>query len=148
MKILFLITLTSLLTSCIKSKPSGEKTTTEVPSVTQTKNTEEERGLKIVTDALKNIDNTNALDLYQAASVAFKTNKVEDAALLFYAAQMRKGYDLKRYEPKEGGGNSPAVFIGAMNQMLGYDITSEILKTPKIFAQVVAKLEKYNIEPQ
>jgi hypothetical protein len=82
-----------------------------------------------------------AMHLFIASAVAFQTEAIEDAAYLFYTAQMRTGHDLARFPPKGTGGSSPGVALGAVSQQLGAEINPAIMREPAMFAKVVTRVQ-------
>jgi hypothetical protein len=84
-----------------------------------------------------------ALPLFLSSVVALADDRLEDAAFLFYAGQMRTRYDLTRFPPKASGGDSPGVALGALSQQLGAEINPTIMREPASFAKVVARVETW-----
>src|SRR5262245_37805042 len=51
--------------------------------------------------------------LFMASKTAFVLNRVEDAAFLFYAAQLRAAFDFDRYDvARQPDGNNAATYLG------------------------------------
>jgi hypothetical protein len=84
-----------------------------------------------------------AMHLFIASAVALQTKALEDAAYLFYAAQMRTRYDLTRFPPKGTGADSPGVALGAMSQQLGAEINPAVMREPATFAKVVTRVQAW-----
>jgi hypothetical protein len=84
-----------------------------------------------------------AVHLFVASAVAMSLNRFEDAAYLFYTAQMRSRYDLARFPPKGTGGDSPAVALGALQQQLGAELNPAIMREPAAFAKTVSRVQSY-----
>ena len=80
-----------------------------------------------------------------ASAAAMQSKQLPDAAFLFYAAQLRARSDFARFPPTEKGGDSPGVLLAAMTQQVGAVINPAILREPKSFAQVVARISKWSI---
>lgn len=84
-----------------------------------------------------------AMHLFLGSAVALSVNRLEDAAFLFYAGQMRTRYDLARFPPKGEGGDSPGVALGAISHQLGAEINPAIMREPLLFAKVVSRVEAW-----
>lgn len=85
-----------------------------------------------------------SLQLFMGATAAMGNNRLQDAAFLFYVAQMRSRYDLVRFPPKESGGNSPAVLFAALNQQIGSAINPAIMRDPEALVTVVKRVEAWS----
>ena len=84
--------------------------------------------------------------LFIASASAVSSDKLEDAAFLFYIAQMRARYDLSRFPPKGSGGNSPGVALAAMSQQIGAVVNPSVMREPKTFSKVIARVNAW--QPQ
>jgi hypothetical protein len=86
--------------------------------------------------------------LFFAANTAARLARVEDAGFLFYAAQMRAAFDFKRYDVEgKGDGENAAIYLGFLNQTTGAAVNPAIMREPKRFASVVARLEAWDLLP-
>ncbi len=84
-----------------------------------------------------------SLQLFIAATAAIGNNRLDDAAFLFYVAQMRSRYDLLRFPPTGTGGDSPAVLLAALNQQIGAAVNPAIMREPASLAAVVKRVEAW-----
>lgn len=85
-----------------------------------------------------------SLQLFIGATAAMGNNRLEDAAFLFYIAQMRSRYDLLRFPPKATGGDSPAAVLAALNQQIGAAVNPAIMRQPAALANVVKRVEAWS----
>jgi len=85
-----------------------------------------------------------ALQLFVAAMVSLGSQQLEDAAFLFYVAQLRTRHDLMRYPPKGTGADSPSVLFAALNQQLGAEVNPAVMRDPKALAAVVKRVESWS----
>jgi hypothetical protein len=97
-----------------------------------------------MTYILEHASEAPAVHLFMASMAALGNKRAEDAAFLLYAAQFRAQFDLARFPPKQSGGNSPAVLLGALNQQIGEAVNPEIMRAPKSFAAVVKRVEAWS----
>ena len=56
--------------------------------------------------------------LYLAANTAYRNGEIKEAAFLFYAAQIRKRFDYKRYGLGKANGDNIQTYWGFLNQTL------------------------------
>ncbi|MGZ4807819.1 MAG: hypothetical protein ACXV7D_00695, partial [Thermoanaerobaculia bacterium] len=82
--------------------------------------------------------------LFLASAAAMQTGALQNAAFLFYAAQLRTRFDLARYPPKGTGGDSPGVALGALREQIGAAINPAIMREPKAFAAVVERVSAWS----
>jgi hypothetical protein len=86
--------------------------------------------------------------LYLAANTAFRLGRLEDAAFLFYAAQLRKAVDLKRYDiDSVANGNNTATYFAFLNQTIGAHINPAITRQPKLFAAAIQRIDAWTLLP-
>jgi len=84
--------------------------------------------------------------LYFAANTAFRLGRVEDAAFLFYGAQLRRAVDFQRYNiDTTANGNNAATYLGFLNQTTGVAINPAIMRLPAAFTSVIARLERWDV---
>lgn len=81
--------------------------------------------------------------LFMAAAKLARQKRLEDAAYMFYIAQIRAGTDLESYEPVGTGGNSPGVAIAAIQFELGQVINPAIMRDRDAFGRVVDRIESF-----
>jgi len=63
--------------------------------------------------------------LFLASKTAFTLNRVEDAAFLFYAAQLRAAFDFDRYDvARQPDGNNAATYLGFLRHTIGESVKS------------------------
>ena len=83
--------------------------------------------------------------LFVASAAAMQSRHLEDAAFLFFAAQLRARSDLARFPPTAKGGDSPAVLLGALSQQVGSVVNPAILREPKSFANVISRISAWSL---
>lgn len=84
-----------------------------------------------------------SMHLFIASMAALANDRLEDAAFLFYAGQLRARFDMARYPPKQSGSESPAVLLGALNQQIGGAVNPAIMREPKAMAAAVKRIEAF-----
>ena len=80
---------------------------------------------------LANAERAPSANLFVSAAIMLDRERVEDAAFLFYAAQLRRRLDISRFPPSETGGNSPEVLLGALSQQIGGAVNPAAMRHPK-----------------
>src|SRR5262245_38606076 len=86
--------------------------------------------------------------LFLASTTAFTLNRVADAAFLFYAAQLRTAFDFERYDiARQPDGNNAATYLGFLRQTIGMSVNPAIMREPARFAEVMDRLEKWEMVP-
>lgn len=86
--------------------------------------------------------------LFFAAQTAFSLNRLEDAALLFYGAQLRTSFDFSRYDiPNTPDSGDTARYLGFLRKTIGANINSAIMLQPKRFAAVIDRLDRWQVVP-
>ena len=91
-----------------------------------------------------NSERAPALNLFFGAAAAAQLGRTEEAAFLFYAAQLRARMDAARYPPKGKGGDSPLVALGAINNQVGIMVNPAIMRQPQKFSAVVERIAVWN----
>jgi len=105
-----------------------------------------DRAAEALDYVLRNLNMANAEVLLTVSMAAAEVNRLEDAGFFFYAGQLRSRVDQQRFPPVGKGGNSPAVAIGALLQMIGAGINPAIMREPKLFAAVLDRLEAWDAD--
>jgi len=100
--------------------------------------------VKALETVLKAPDQFSALILYLGANVAFKENRLEDSAFLFYAGQLRARFDKECFPPKGTGGDNPFLAYAALSQQVGSAINPAVMAEPKVFAEAIERVKKWN----
>jgi hypothetical protein len=112
--------------------------------------TEEEQN-KIVDMFISDNSKSDSVDLYRAANTANLLNRTKDAMFLFYAAQLRKAFDYKRFGLDERDMEMEYVstieYLEYLNYESGVDINPLVIQNPKQFSEVIRILETWNIIP-
>ncbi len=85
--------------------------------------------------------------LYLAANTAYRIGEIKEAAFLFYAAQIRKRFDYKRYGLGDANGNNIQTYWGFLNQTLGESLNPAITRSPQDFSEVIDMLGKWQVVP-
>jgi hypothetical protein len=90
-------------------------------------------------------DRVSSYWMFVASAKAITVDDLEKAAFLYFAAQMRSRFDLKRFPAKGKGGNSPGVAIAALNHDIGAVLNPMIFRKPEVFSKVVQQLDNWSI---
>ena len=85
--------------------------------------------------------------LYLAANTAYRNGEIKQAAFLFYAAQIRKRFDYKRYGLGDANGDNIQTYWGFLNQTLGEPLNPAITRRPQEFSEVIDMLGKWQVVP-
>lgn len=95
--------------------------------------------------ALANVASADPTTMYMAAAVACKAGKLEDAAFLYYAAQMRARFDVQRFRVTGGGGVGS--LYGALSNQVGELVNPAIVRDPQALAAALTRVEGWNVQP-
>jgi hypothetical protein len=86
--------------------------------------------------------------LFFAAKTAFNLSRLEDAAFLFYAAQLRAAFDFSRFDIANApDGNNAATYLGFQRRTIGNSVSPAIMLKPATFATVMDRLERWTLVP-
>ena len=86
--------------------------------------------------------------LFLASKTAFTLNRVEDAAFLFYAAQLRAAFDFDRYDvARQPDGNNAATYLGFLRHTIGESVNPAIMREPAHFTAVMDRLDRWALVP-
>lgn len=86
--------------------------------------------------------------LIMAANTALRLKRVEDAAFLFYAGQIRAKFDFERYDiSARADGNNAATYLGFLVHTTGQGVNPAIQSQPKQFAAVIQRIETWEVVP-
>lgn len=85
--------------------------------------------------------------LYIAANTAYRIGDIKDAGFLFYAAQLRKQFDIKRYGLGKSNGNNIQTYWGFLNETTGQLVNSAVVKNFEIFAEAVDMINRWQVIP-
>ena len=104
--------------------------------------------MALIDDFVADSSLASPLYLYFAANTALRLERIEDAAFLFYAAQLRRAFDFQRYDiARIPEGEGLAIYFGFLNETTGMSVNPAIMRRPPQFAAVVAKLETWELVP-
>lgn len=98
------------------------------------------KGLEVVLNAP---DIIPAYTLFLASRVALAENRLEDAAFLYYSAQLRARFDKECFPPKGTGGDSPFIGIGLMSSLIGASLNPNVMREPKVYARAVDRVKNW-----
>jgi hypothetical protein len=77
-----------------------------------------------------------------------RQGQIEQAAFLFYAAQIRAAFDFDRYDVSaRPNGNNAATYLAFLKQTTGQSVNPAIMREPRQFAAVISRLEKWDVVP-
>jgi TonB family protein len=86
--------------------------------------------------------------LFFASNTALRQGQVEQAAFLFYAAQIRAAFDFDRYNvSSKPDGSNAATYLGFLKQTIGMSVNPAIMREPAQFAAVMTRLEQWEVVP-
>ncbi len=85
--------------------------------------------------------------LYIAANTAFQVGDIKNAGFLFFAAQIRKSFDYKRYGLGDADGNNIQTYLDFLNQTVGDSVNSAIMRQPQEFSQAIDMLDQWQVVP-
>ena len=86
----------------------------------------------------------SALDLFTAATDAAKSNRLEDAAFLFYVGQLRYRYELALFPPDDQSGEAEA--LAAYRQELGEAINPAVFRDPPALRAAMRRYDAWTPE--
>src|SRR5262245_32762591 len=95
-------------------------------------------------------DNSLASPLYLlfAANTASRLGRVEDAAFLLYAAQIRRAFDVERVKfPSATDARDAGIYMGFLNETTGAHVNPVVMRQPKLFAIAITRIEGWNAVP-
>src|SRR5260221_11163584 len=101
-----------------------------------------EQQKNIVSAFVEDNSKSDPTSLYLAANTAYRIGELKEAAFLFYAAQIRKAFDYKRYGLGNANGSDVQTYWGFLNQALGESLNTAITRSPREFSEVVDMLGK------
>lgn len=65
------------------------------------------------------------------SETAFTLNRVEDAAFLFSAAQLRAAFDFDRHDvARQPDGGNAATYLGFLRETIGMSVNPAIMREP------------------
>ena len=86
--------------------------------------------------------------LFLASKTAFSLGRLDDAAFLFYAAQLRTAFDFERYDiASRADGNNAATYLGFLRQTIGEIVNPAIMREPALFTAVMDRLDRWEMVP-
>jgi hypothetical protein len=86
--------------------------------------------------------------LFFASKTAFNLSRLEDAAFLFYAAQLRAAFDFSRFDIANApDGNNAATYLGFQRRTIGNSVSPAIMLKPATFGTVIDRLERWTLVP-
>ncbi len=123
---------------------AADKATYDPVAVTMKLRGSEDNRREAVRLVLENSAQADAATMFIASLNANSLGQLEDAGFLFYAAQMRAVFDMKRFK----GGNTPGgvgAAFGALRNQIGEVINPAIVRNPKVYAKIVERLENWDM---
>lgn len=101
-----------------------------------------------IQSAVQDSSKLNPIELYLAANTAFRLNMLSDAGFLFYAAQIRKAFDTKRFNLAPANGNNVITYLAFLNQTIGQNINPALMSSPSDFGKAIDKISAWNPAPE
>lgn len=123
---------------------AGDRATYDPVAVTMKLRGSEDNRREAVRLVLENSTQADPATMYIASLNANSLGQLENAGFLFYAAQMRAVFDMKRFK----GGNMPGgvgAAFGALRNQIGEVINPAIVRDPKVYAKIVERLENWDM---
>ena len=90
----------------------------------------------------------NPIELYLAANTAFRMKMISDAGFLFYAAQIRKAFDTKRFNLAPANGNNVITYLAFLNQTIGQNLNPALMGSAVDFGKAIDKISVWNPVPE
>jgi hypothetical protein len=90
---------------------------------------------------------SDSVYLYIAANTAELLNRPKDAMFLFYAAQLRKSFDYKRFKLSEADGNNIQTYLEYLNFSAGQNINPLAIQNPELFSEAIRMIEVWETIP-
>ena len=106
----------------------------------------EERN-KIVDMFVNDNSASDSVHLYIAANTAQLLDRPKDAMFLFFAAQLRKSLDYKRFDLGEADGNNIQTYLTYLNEGAGLVINPLAIQNPELFSEAIRMIEAWNVVP-
>jgi hypothetical protein len=85
--------------------------------------------------------------LYLASNTAFKIGKLKEAGFLFYAAQIRKSFDQKRYALSGANGKNIQTYWAFLNQTIGNAVNPAIMRQADQFSEAIGMIQNWQVVP-
>lgn len=95
---------------------------------------------------LANAHRAPAPNLFIASAIMLERKRTEDAAFLFYAAQIRRRLDRQRFLPSQSGADDPDIALGALSQQIGAAVNPAIMRQPKQFSAAIERVAAWTPE--
>mgnify|MGYP000877812032 FL=1 len=95
---------------------------------------------------LAHADTMNSIHLLVGANTAYRLNRLQDAAFLFYAGRIRARYDLQKYQPMASGGDNPIAALRFLIANASRPIMRAVFFEAADYAGMVQRLEAWTIE--
>ena len=102
---------------------------------------------KAVDHVLAHATSAPSMVMYLAAARSLDLGRLEDAGFLYYAAQVRARFDLKRFPPVDKGGDSPGVALAALSHEVGSTVNPAVMRAPAVFKAVIDKVHAWDVSP-
>lgn len=103
-------------------------------------------GRKTLEYVLSNPETATAIQLLAATDMTYRAGHLQEAAFLFYAGRIRLCYDLEKYPPRESDSGDTMQFLNVLENNVKIPLVRNLYSQPKIFAEVVKKIEAWNIK--
>lgn len=92
---------------------------------------------------LAHADRAPAAHLFAASAEMLNRGRLQDAAFLFYIAQMRRRLDIAHFPPAESGADSPDILLMALSQQIGQAVNPAIMRQPKELSAVLERVRAW-----
>ena len=97
--------------------------------------------LEYVERVVADLERWDGITLLIAANMAMQEQRLEDAAVLYYAGRIRTKIDLKHFPPIRRSG--PASMVQSLGVSVGGKINSQLPRQPEVYQALVTRLAKW-----
>lgn len=101
----------------------------------------------IIQSLLQDNSKLDAVYLYIAANTAFRLNMLPESGFLFYAAQIRKAFETKRFNLSSPDGNNVGTYLAFLNDTIGHKVNPTLMASPRDFSAAIDRLEPWDPVP-
>ena len=99
--------------------------------------------LEYVERVVADLERWDGITLLIAANMALQEQRLEDAAVLYYAGRIRTKIDMKHFTPIRKGGSGPAPLVQSLMFSAGGKINSQLPRQPEVYQAMVKRLAKW-----
>ena len=86
---------------------------------------------------------STSVELFKDCAKAYHAERKEEAAFLFFAAQIRGRSDISAYPPVGQGGSHPGHFISRLRHDIGWTINPYVMRNHEVYQRTVERLRMW-----